>query len=200
MPGVFSRQFDRRVYVFLSVLAFSTTLGVSFGLYALWPANVETGYEPEQPIAYSHRLHAGELKIDCRYCHSNVETSAYANVPAVAVCMGCHAQIESKNDEGRVKPEILKLKEHWEKKEPIRWVNVHDLADFVYFDHSRHLSAGLKCQQCHGPIETMERVYRANSLKMGWCLDCHKKPPPKDYPIRDGRATWAPIDCYTCHR
>jgi hypothetical protein len=114
--------------------------------------------------------------------------------------MNCHAQIESRGPDGLVKEEIRKLKRYWEEKQPIEWINVHNLADFVYFDHSRHLSAGLECQECHGPIETMEKVYRFSSLKMGWCLDCHKKAPPEDYPIMDGRTTWASINCYTCHR
>lgn len=201
---MFTKKFDRRVYLFVVVLLSSTAIGASFAVYALWPANAETGYEPAQPIAYSHRLHAGELKIECQYCHSNVETAACANLPTVSVCMGCHLQIESKDADGQVKPEIAKLTEYWEQKKPIKWVNVHNLADFVYFDHSRHMAAELECQECHGPVETMERVRRFYSLKMGWCLDCHKKPPPEGYPyphaIVDGRATWAPIDCVTCHR
>ena len=197
---MFTKKFDRRVYVLLSVVGFSAVVGGAFGTYALWPANMERGYQPDQPINYSHRLHAGELKIDCRYCHSNVERAAHANTPSVSVCMNCHAEIESKGPDGQVKAEIQKLKRYWEENLPIEWINVHKLADFVYFDHSRHLSAGLECQESHGPIETMEKVYRFSSLKMGWCLDCHTKAPPEDYPVTDGRTTWASINCYTCHR
>jgi len=197
---MFTKKFDRRIYIFVVTFVCSIMVGASFGVYALWPANMETGYEPIQPISYSHRLHAGELKIDCKYCHSNVETAAHANIPPVSACMGCHLQIESKDTEGNVKPEIAKLKRYWNEKKPIEWINVHDLADFVYFDHSRHLTAGLECQDCHGLIQTMERVRRVNSLKMRWCLDCHKKMPPADYPITDGRTTWASINCDTCHR
>ncbi|MFC2171593.1 cytochrome c3 family protein [Acidobacteriota bacterium] len=197
---MFTKKFDRRIYIFLAVVALSAIVGASFALFALWPANVETGYEPEQPIAYSHVQHPGELKMDCQYCHSNVDTAAHANIPTVKVCMGCHAEIESKDDQGIVKPEVAKLKKHWEEKKPIEWINVHNLADFVYFDHSRHIKAEIECEECHGDVKTMDRVQRVNSLKMGWCLDCHQKPPPEDYPITDGRKTWASVECFTCHR
>lgn len=195
---MFSKKFDRRVYVVIGAVLASAVVGTTFGVYALWPANIERGYEPDQPIAYSHRLHAGELDIPCQYCHANVEFAAHANVPTVAVCMGCHEHIASKDGQGQVKPEIAKLKDHWQAKRPIQWVNVHNLADFVYFDHSRHLAADIECQECHGPVETMERVRRQYAMKMGWCLDCHKKPPPA--PRDDGQPTQASIDCVTCHR
>jgi len=200
MSDLFSKKFDRRIYVIGAMCMVSAMVGGAFGLYALWPANMERGYQPDQPIDYSHRLHAGELKIDCKYCHSNVERAAHANIPSVSVCMNCHAQVQPRGPDGTVKADIVKLNEFWDDKKPIEWMNVHNLADFVYFNHSRHVSAGLACQECHGPIETMEEVRRFNSLKMGWCLDCHKKEPPENYPVSDGRKTWAAIYCYTCHR
>ncbi len=202
---MFTRKFERRIYIFLAVVALSVTWGFAFGVYALWPANVETGYEPDQPIAYSHRLHAGELQIDCQYCHSNVQTGAHADISSVANCMKCHTQVQTKGADGRIKPEIAKLLEHWETRTPIRWVFVHNLADFVYFDHSRHINADLDCQECHGQVELMERVQQVYPLTMGWCLECHRKAPPPGYPDRpesypQGRDTWAPTHCYACHR
>jgi hypothetical protein len=179
---------------------FSAMIGGAFGIYALWPANMERGYQPDQPIDYSHRLHAGEMKIDCKYCHHNVEGAAHANTPSVSVCMNCHEQVQPRGADGTLKADIRTLIDCWDGLKPIEWVNVHNLADFVYFNHSRHVSAGLECQECHGPIETMEEVWRFSSLKMGWCLDCHKKDPPPNYPVTDGRNTWSAIYCFTCHR
>ena len=192
---MFSKKFDRRVSVLVAVTLLASGFGTAFGLYALWPGNRERGYEPEQPLAYNHRLHAGTLKIHCRYCHWNVEVSAPAAVPSISVCMNCHAVVQPKNEKGAIKPELAKLLAAWKTKTPIRWEKVHNLADFVYFDHSRHIASGLECQECHGPVETMERVRRDNALVMGWCLACHRKPPPEaDRPMQ------ASVDCTTCHR
>jgi hypothetical protein len=196
---VFSKEFDRRVYLLVTVLLASSTVGVAFGVYALWPGNREAGYEPEQPIAYSHRLHAGELKIDCRYCHGTVDVSAHAAVPTLAVCMNCHSQVQPVYESsGKLKREIAKLLDAWEFKRSVAWEKVHILADFVYFDHSRHVAAGLECEECHGRIETMERVRRVNALTMGWCLDCHRRRPAGA--AAEGRVFQAPENCSTCHR
>ena len=199
---MFTRKFDRRVRVLVGVLAFSLVFGSSFGVYVLWGANQERGFQPEQPVYFPHSVMAGKHEMDCLYCHSQAEKGAQAGIPPVELCMKCHAEgkIQPKDHRGEVKESIAKLLEYWEKKEPIPWVKVHDLADFVYFDHSRHLTeeAGLECADCHGDVENMDRVERVNSLKMGWCLDCHKEPPP------DGAPAWqktrAPIHCAACHR
>ena len=195
---MFTRKFDRRFRLLVAVFLLSSGFGAAFGLYALWPANREIGYEPEQPIHYSHRLHAGTLRIDCRYCHWTVETSAHAAVPSLSTCMRCHAQVQPKDSRGNVKREVAKLLAAWEKKEPVFWEKVHDLADFCHFDHRRHRAAGLECLRCHGPVETMERVRRVSPLVMGWCLDCHRDPPP-EAKLSEGR-TQATIHCTTCHR
>jgi hypothetical protein len=197
---MFSRKFDRRVYAFLTVLALSLVFGVSFGAYALNQGNIERGYQPEQPVYFPHSIMVGKHDIDCLYCHTQAETSAHAGIPPVSLCMKCHSEIQTKNSKGEVKETIQKLNEYWESGEPIPWVKVHDLADFVYFDHSRHLTekAGLECADCHGAIEEMDRVERVNSLKMGWCLDCHMQPPPEGAP--EWQKTRAPIHCSTCHR
>jgi hypothetical protein len=114
--------------------------------------------------------------------------------------MKCHKEVQPKDSQGRVRATIQALLDHWEKKTPIEWVKVHDLADFAYFDHSRHLTkkAGLTCADCHGPVETMDRVERVHSLKMKWCLDCHRQAPPEGAPPE--QTTRAPTNCSTCHR
>jgi len=195
-----SKKFDRRIYIAAAVTAFSLVLGVCFGTYALWPANLETGYEPAQPIEFSHLIMAGNFKIECIYCHSQAEKGPYASIPATTTCMKCHTEIRTKDSSGEIKANVARLLEYWESKEPIPWEKVHDLADFVYFDHSRHLApaSDVECEDCHGKVETMERVQRVYSLKMGWCLECHMEPPPEGSP--PGQLTRAPIHCSTCHR
>ncbi len=198
---MFTKKFDNRVYLAIGVLLFSCTLGVSFGAYVLWPSNREAGYAPEQPIAYSHRLHAGELKIECLYCHTQADKGPRATIPPVSTCMKCHDQVQNKDDQGKLTPAMATLLDHWEKKKPIVWNKVNDLADFAYFDHSRHVNSSIECQECHGPIETMVRVRREYGLKMAWCLDCHKQTPSEgDAALRRGDPTRAPIHCSTCHR
>jgi len=197
---LFTRQFERRIYLAAGVVMVSLLLGASFGTYALWGANLEQGYQPAQPIEFSHAIMAGKHGIDCLYCHSNADQGPHAGMPTVQTCMNCHSEIQTKGPDGELKPAIAQLMKHWETGEPIVWEKVHDLADFVYFDHSRHMAenTGLECADCHGPVETMDRVKRVHSLKMGWCLDCHMQPPTEGTP--PGQATRAPIHCSTCHR
>ena len=198
---MFTRRFERRVYVALVVFIFAGGLGTSFGAYVLWPSRREAGYEPKQPIPYSHKLHAGELEIQCLYCHSQADKGPHATIPPVSTCMKCHEQEQTKDEDGNLTEGMATLLEHWEQKKPIVWNKVNDLADFVYFDHSRHVNAGLECQECHGPIETMERVRREHGLKMSWCLDCHKQEPQEgDAACERGDPTRAPIHCTACHR
>lgn len=130
------------------------------------------GYEPIQPIAYSHALHAGlgegQLGMECLYCHTTAEKSAHAGVPPVETCMGCHAVVRTD------RPEIIKLKEYYDKGESIPWVRIHSLPDHAYFNHSQHVAAGVACQTCHGPIQEMEVVYQYLDTSMGWCMSCHR--------------------------
>lgn len=186
------------------------------------PGN-QQGYEPAQPIAYSHRLHAGELQIDCLYCHSGAETSRHAGIPPASTCMNCHrfvsapwgavrAEDEAAQEEKReprriVSPEIAKvyaamgLNEEGQRDpnarpRPVEWTKVHNLPDFAYFDHRAHVNAGVACQTCHGPVETMERVRQFETLSMGWCVNCHRDANAKGV---QGKAADASIDCATCH-
>ncbi|MAG56057.1 MAG: hypothetical protein CMJ83_07185 [Planctomycetes bacterium] len=194
------------------------------------PGN-DQGYAPVQPIAYSHRLHASELGIDCRYCHYGAETSPSAGIPPTSVCMTCHTSVTASGDTLRAekaradaageKPrrvfssEIEKLYEYLGLDEnakpkpgatpkPIPWIRVHDLPDYVYFDHRPHVGR-MECQACHGPVETMERVRQETSLSMGWCVECHRINVPgtggvllpgQEHPRADHHVS---TDCSVCH-
>jgi hypothetical protein len=201
------------IYFILGGLGF-----LCFVVFAFWywasPKHTDVGYAPKQPIPYSHKLHAGELGIDCRYCHSNVERSGVANIPASEVCMNCHKIIKTDS------PHIQKIRKSYETGVPIQWRKVHQLADFAYFNHSRHLKAGVSCVSCHGRVDRMPVVHQVQPLSMSWCLDCHRNPAPHIRPTEHiTKMDWAtanPVevgqkliaekkihpreDCSTCHR
>ncbi len=127
------------------------------------------GYAPEQPVVYSHAVHAGTMQIPCQYCHFGASESRYAGVPPASICMNCHAQVLPEH------PEVQKVAAALAENRPIEWVRVHRLPDHATFDHSIHVAADLTCQTCHGPVETMGRVEQWAPLTMGWCLDCHRQ-------------------------
>lgn len=158
------------------------------------PPGYNKGYRPLQPISYSHKLHAGDLKMDCKYCHFGAETSKKAGVPPLSVCMNCHKAVKTDS------PEIKKLADYYAKGQPVPWIKVHNLPDYVNFDHSRHVGKGLACQTCHGQIQDMPEVYQYSNLSMGWCVNCHrdytKNPPPE---LKD-RHLFATTDCTGCHQ
>ena len=212
-------------------------VGLFFGLFTLaagmssWrlPDN-QQGYAPVQPIEYSHRLHAGELEIDCKFCHSAAEHSRHAGIPSSDVCMKCHKYVvvspdvqraederaakEAKENpdkkivaEKKVSAELQRLYKSLdldENREPkpnavpksIPWVRVHNLPDYVYFDHSAHVSAGVDCEKCHGPVKSMQRVRQVEDLSMGWCVNCHRDAAKNGI---DGRQVNAPTNCAVCH-
>ena len=169
-------------------------LGVYFGFTALMSVGVDEGYQPVQPIAFSHKIHAGDNKIDCQYCHSSAKHSKTSGIPSVNVCMNCHKNISEVADDTKIDTkgkayldkEIQKvyaaagwdaenLKYTGETK-PVKWVRIHNLPDFAYFNHSQHVTvAGVKCQKCHGPVEEMDELYQYAPLTMGWCIECHKE-------------------------
>jgi len=166
--------------------------------------------EPEteaikQPIQFPHNRHVQVLGMDCQYCHSGARKGIHAGVPATQVCMGCHKMIDDGSttaDPADDRPELVKLKAYYEKGEPIPWVRVHDLPDFVNFNHKRHVAGGVQCQECHGPMQELEVAQRVASLKMGWCLDCHATHPKVDENYSDkAELRRAELkDCYTCHK
>ncbi len=157
------------------------------------------GYKPDQPIPFSHKLHAGEYGIDCRYCHTATGVSRTSSIPSLNICMNCHLSV------GTDKKWIQMLSEKYEKNEPIAWTKVHMLPDHVKFNHSRHIAAGKTCKTCHGPVEEMETVYQFKDLSMGWCVNCHRGVSDEslsDYEIKklkESGHTQAPINCSTCH-
>ncbi len=158
----------------------------------------QQGYEPVQPIAFSHARHAGSLGIACLYCHYAAERSDVAAVPAVNVCMNCHGAVRKAFSAKTPSPEIAKLLAVWEKHEAsIPWVRVHQLPDYVHFTHRIHVNNNIQCQECHGPVETMERVRQASALSMGWCIACHRLK-TGDAPSHWKRAS-GPLDCAACH-
>jgi mono/diheme cytochrome c family protein len=142
------------------------------GVQSVMAVGLTQGYQPTQPIAFSHKLHAGEHQINCAYCHTSVYKSKSANIPSANICMNCHSQIKTES------PEIKKIYRAIERKQPIQWVRVHNLPDLAYFNHSQHTQVGaLQCQTCHGPIQNMEVVYQYSALTMGWCINCHREMP-----------------------
>lgn len=160
--------------------------------------SVERAGVLDQPIEYSHKLHAGKLQIQCEYCHTGARRSIHAGVPETGTCMNCHKVIDS---EGR--PELEKLKEYYASGEPIPWNKVHDLPDFVHFSHKRHVRGGVSCQECHGEVQDeMTVAYRVNTLQMGWCLDCHREHPTVDenYGASAELRRAELKDCLTCHK
>ena len=136
----------------------------------LYTVGIQQNYQPTQPIAFSHKVHAGQYEIDCNYCHTGVNISKSANIPSVNICMNCHNAIETD------KPEIQKILTAYEENRPIEWVRVHNLPDLAYFNHKQHVAVGgLDCATCHGPIEEMDVVYQYSELTMGWCINCHRE-------------------------
>ena len=179
------------------------------------PKYTDVGYRPVQPVPYSHRLHAGELGLDCRYCHASVEISAVANVPPTQACMNCHRLVKRESEK------LAAIRDSAASGRPMRWIRVHKLPDFAYFTHRAHVAAGIGCVTCHGRIDQMEVVTQMMPLSMSWCLDCHRDPAPFRRPVsevtnmkwtppKDGavlaarlaseRLVHPPVDCSGCHR
>ncbi len=179
------------------------------------PQTTDVGYQPVQPVPYSHRLHVGELGMDCRYCHTSVEGAAFAAIPSTQTCMNCHATVRKES------PKLEPVRRSYATGMPIPWVKVHDLPDYVYFNHSAHVTRGVSCASCHGRVDKMDVVRQVETLSMSWCLDCHRAPdahlrdprlvtdlawtPPGDRTVygqaqRASRGIKPSEDCTTCHR
>ena len=145
------------------------------------------GYRPVQPVPYSHKLHVGELGLDCRYCHASVEISAVANVPPTQTCMNCHRLV--KKDSAKLAP----IRDSFPSGRPMHWIRVHKLPDYAYFTHRAHVAAGVGCVTCHGRIDEMETVTQMTPLSMSWCLDCHRNPGPNRRPVSEvTNMKWTP--------
>lgn len=193
--------------------------GLAYIVVLVWyggsPKTTDVGYAPEQPVPFSHALHAGKLGLDCRYCHTTVEKAARAAIPPTETCMNCHQRIRTES------AKLAPIRESYATGKPVPWVRVHDLPDYVYFNHSAHVNRGVGCVSCHGRIDTMERVQQVNTLSMGWCLECHRAPDANLRPqefitamswhpagdaaemgsrIREANHIKPSTDCSTCHR
>lgn len=140
------------------------------------------GYMPDQPLPFSHKQHAGDYQIDCKYCHTSTEVSRHASVPSLNICMNCHIVVKTDS------PWIQKLTEAYNSGKSIAWEKVTLLPDHVKFNHAAHVKAGKECTTCHGPVQEMQKVYQYSSLAMGWCVNCHRQPENN-----------APTNCSTCH-
>jgi hypothetical protein len=160
---------------FIFIIAFIVAaLGFKAVIHGLYSIGIQQGYAPKQPIAFSHKIHAGQYEIDCKYCHVGVVKGKNATIPSVNICMNCHNQIKSGTLTGEA--EIGKILRAYNENKPIEWVRVHNLPDLAYFNHSQHVVVGnIECQTCHGPIQEMDVVRQYSLLTMGWCLDCHRK-------------------------
>lgn len=188
---------------------------VGFIWYFGSPEFTDVGYRPKQPVEYSHKLHAGDLGIDCRYCHSSIERSEEANIPPTQTCMNCHKLVKTDSEK------LQLVRASLASGQPIQWVRIHNLPDFAYFDHSIHLAKGVGCASCHGNVAQMEIVEQKKPLSMSWCLDCHRNPDlhlrpldeitnmdwiPPENQLEFARKAKAelnispPTDCSACHR
>jgi menaquinone reductase, multiheme cytochrome c subunit len=180
--------------------------------YGVTPEALRIGYQPEQPVPYSHALHAGELGMDCRYCHTVVDRSPKAAVPPAGVCMNCHSTVRKDSDA------LLPIRQAFSENEAVKWVRVTDLPDYVFFNHQAHVNAAVGCESCHGRIDQMVKVYQHAPLTMEWCINCHKDPAPhlrdpsnvtkmgyRQSPGEGERVmkknqVSPPTNCSTCHR
>lgn len=197
--------FPRWVNYALPVIAVAIAGGLFYAptLFVLGasPKTTAVGYAPEQPVPYSHAVHVGKLGMDCRYCHTTVESAAFAAIPATQTCMNCHRPA-AEDDKGKVKvgtggirsiikaggtdvanPALKPLHDSWKTGAPVQWVKVHDLPDYAFFNHSAHVNRGVGCVSCHGRIDQMDKVYQSKPLSMGWCLDCHREPEKELRPL-----------------
>jgi len=190
----------RAAAVFIALAAAVAPIAVALAAWELSRVGVHQGYAPIQPIAFSHKLHAGDYQVSCMYCHEGARTSRHAGIPSLNVCMNCHGLLT------RQTTEIERLKEAVQQRRAIAWTRVHNLPDFVYFNHSQHVIGGVACQDCHGPVQTMERVRQDKALTMGWCIACHRARGPELQLARqatlgrgDPHAPFPGLDCGKCH-
>jgi hypothetical protein len=215
MAQLFTKKADNIFRILL--LGILCLMGVSVALAYGWTYssfNTHEGMAVQQPVPFSHEHHVGELGIDCRYCHTSVEVSAYAGIPASSICMNCHSQIWAE-------AEMLEsVRAAYQEGKPLAWAKVNDLPDFVYFNHSMHVTHGIGCETCHGRVDRMPLMEKVHTFHMEWCLECHRNPDPYVRP-RDAvtamgwqakNAEESPLvlarqyqvesktDCYVCHR
>lgn len=216
MANLFPRWFNRLPLQIAAGVILSGSLVVAGAWYYLTPKYSRVGYQPIQPVPFSHITHVDQMGLDCRYCHTAVEKSWYANVPSPSVCMNCHSQVLA--TDARLAP----IRDSFKSGEPVPWVQLHRTPDFVFFNHAVHVNRGVSCVSCHGQINQMQEVRHEKPLSMAFCLDCHRNPAPNLRPpeqvfnmnwtneparqLETGKRfvrEWhinASQNCYTCHR
>lgn len=171
MPQIFHPSMNTVARVSIFGAVFIVTAIVALMLLVVRSSYVtEVGVVREQPVPFSHKHHVGDVGLDCRYCHTSVEDSSFAGIPPTKTCMNCHAQLFTES--AMLQP----VRDSFATGEPLKWTRVHDLPDFVYFDHSIHIHKGIACVKCHGEVNEMPLMWREHTLHMQWCLDCHRQP------------------------
>ncbi len=171
MPQIFHRSANTlsRVSIF-GALFFVAGVLTALGIFFRSPYETGVGVAIQQPVQFSHKHHVGDEGIDCRYCHTSVEDSSFAGMPSTAICMNCHSQIWAQS------PALARVRESFQTGVPLAWNRVNDLPDFVYFNHSIHIQKGIGCETCHGRADQMPLTWKASTLQMEWCLNCHRHP------------------------
>jgi hypothetical protein len=216
MSTLFSPKADARFRLVLAVLGLgaASTIGALM-LFQRTPYGTGQQLEIAQPVQFDHRHHVKDDLIDCRYCHASVERAASAGIPPTSLCLNCHSQVWNKS------PLLDVVRASWFSNRPIVWTRVHNLPDFVYFNHAIHVNKGVGCVECHGRVDRMPAIQQVAPLTMGWCLDCHRNPAPRLRPLEEiTNMDWKPegdavalgkelakkydvqprVTCYTCHR
>jgi hypothetical protein len=188
VPAIFPRWTNKLPLLIALTLPVVVAAAVGVVWYWFSPKYTDVGYRPNQPVSFSHKLHAGELGLDCRFCHNTVESADVAAIPPTSTCMNCHVQVKKDS------PRLALVRQSFETGESIPWVRVHQLPDYAFFSHQPHLAAGVGCASCHGRVDSMTVVNMDQPLSMSWCLDCHRDPKPhlrpKGVSVTD--MTWTP--------
>lgn len=215
MPQIFSKWTNTLTKLLPIIFVGVVVISVFVVWYWFSPWHTDVGYQPNQPVHFSHKLHASDLGIDCMYCHRQAENSPHAGVPATETCMNCHEQQANKD-----KYSLRNLMASWQGGVPIAWNRIHQMPDFVYFDHSAHINSGVSCISCHGDVSDMDQVRQTKPLSMSWCFSCHRDPKDHlrpvaevtnmDYQQTDAHKRMAHdkaailqapvVDCSGCHR
>lgn len=193
MALIFPRNFDLLLKQIGAGIFLGVSVFVALYYYYMLPGYTRVGYEPEQPVPFSHALHVGNLGFHCTTCHNHVVESPHANVPVTQTCIACHGE-----KYGNIKhnsPLLSKVQESWVSGNPVQWKQIHKVPDYAYFNHSVHIARGVSCVSCHGQINEMPVVYHAKPLSMGWCLNCHRAPEDHIRPTEEVfNLTWKPED------
>ena len=202
MPQIFSPRADiwLRQFALFVVLATAATVGATY--YYASARFTRVGYQPDQPVSFSHKQHVGEIGLDCRYCHTQVENSPHATIPGAGICMNCHSLIKTTS------PALSYIRDRWDrdplkadKLPPVEWKRIHRLPDYAYFNHAVHVNRGVDCANCHGKLNEMKVVREVQPLTMGWCLQCHREPELQlGTEVKEKLKLSPPETCQACHR